>query len=144
MRSLRRGTSSTSRTSRLRSCSRVRRRDEGTGWPVGSGTQRLLAVQLEQFRNTRRLLESIERRRFLEENATWLCAFGLHQFRNCYKPQLSKGDEKDMDLSDDPIHDWVYRPIPKKLWHYTSVQAFQGIIASGNIYATDVRFLNDT
>src|SRR6266567_3604948 len=28
--------------------------------------------------------ESIERCRFLDENGTLLCAFGLHQFRNCY------------------------------------------------------------
>lgn len=49
----------------------------------------------------------------------------------------------DMNPSDDPIHDWVNQSIPEKLWHYTSVQGFQGIIASGNIYATDVRFLND-
>ena len=49
-----------------------------------------------------------------------------------------------MNPSDDPIRDWVHQPIPEKLWHYTSVQGFQGIISSGNIYATDVRFLNDT
>jgi hypothetical protein len=28
--------------------------------------------------------------------------------------------------------------------HYTSVQGFQGVIGNGNIFATDVRFLNDT
>jgi predicted GNAT family acetyltransferase len=50
----------------------------------------------------------------------------------------------DMNPNNDPIQDWVNQPIPEKLWHYTSVQGFQGIIASGNIYATDVRFLNDT
>lgn len=49
-----------------------------------------------------------------------------------------------MTPSGDPIQDWVNQQIPEKLWHYTSVQGFQGIIASGNIYATDVRFLNDT
>lgn len=48
-----------------------------------------------------------------------------------------------MDLNNDPIHDWVNQQIPEKLWHYTSVQGFQGIIGSGYIYATDVRFLND-
>ncbi|MGD0912361.1 MAG: DUF2971 domain-containing protein [Terracidiphilus sp.] len=50
----------------------------------------------------------------------------------------------DTKPSEDPILDWLYQPIPEKLWHYTSVQGFQGIIASGNIFATDVRFLNDT
>jgi Protein of unknown function (DUF2971) len=49
----------------------------------------------------------------------------------------------DTNSSDDPIYDWVNQPIPGKLWHYTSAQGFQGIIGSGNIYATDVRFLND-
>ena len=48
-----------------------------------------------------------------------------------------------VDPSDDPIHSWLYQPIPEKLWHYTSIQGFQGIISSGNIFATDVRFLND-
>src|SRR5580700_11172395 len=52
--------------------------------------------------------------------------------------------EMNMSLSDDPIDDWVHQPIPEKLWHYTSVQGFHGIVASGHIYATDVRFLNDT
>jgi hypothetical protein len=52
--------------------------------------------------------------------------------------------EMEVGLSGDPIYDWVHQPIPEKLWHYTSVQGFQGIIASGNIYATDVRFLNDS
>jgi len=48
-----------------------------------------------------------------------------------------------MDLNDDLVHDWANQPIPVKLWHYTSVQGFQGIVESGSIYATDVRFLND-
>lgn len=45
--------------------------------------------------------------------------------------------------TEDPIDQWVHQPIPEKLWHYTSVAGFQGIIASGAIYATDVRYLND-
>jgi hypothetical protein len=49
-----------------------------------------------------------------------------------------------MNFNDDSIHAWVNQKIPDKLWHYTSVQGFQGIIGSGSIYATDVRFLNDT
>jgi hypothetical protein len=49
-----------------------------------------------------------------------------------------------MNVIDDPIYDWLNQPIPEKLWHYTSVQGFQGIVGSGSIYATDVRFLNDT
>jgi hypothetical protein len=42
-----------------------------------------------------------------------------------------------------PIAELLSRPIPKKLWHYTSIQGFQGIVTSGSIYATDLRFLND-
>ncbi len=37
----------------------------------------------------------------------------------------------------------VNKPIPEKLWHYTSIQGFQGIVTSKTIFATDVRFLND-
>jgi hypothetical protein len=46
-------------------------------------------------------------------------------------------------LSNDPIDRWIHQPIPEKLWHYTSIQGFHGIISSRSIYATDVRFLND-
>lgn len=49
-----------------------------------------------------------------------------------------------MNLGDDPLHGWLNQPIPEKLWHYTSVRGFQGIVESGNIFATDVRFLNDS
>jgi hypothetical protein len=35
------------------------------------------------------------------------------------------------------------KPIPGKLWHYTSVEGFQKIVTSKRIYATDLRFLND-
>ena len=47
---------------------------------------------LEQFRNTRRHFESIGRRRFLDENATLHCAFGLLQFRNCYSGRGRSSD----------------------------------------------------
>ena len=49
-----------------------------------------------------------------------------------------------MDPQNDPVYNWVHQQIPEKLWHYTSVQGFQGIIESRSIFATDVRFLNDT
>jgi hypothetical protein len=42
-----------------------------------------------------------------------------------------------------PIQEWLDRPIPEKLWHYTSIQGFYGITTSQTIYATDYRFLND-
>src|SRR6266404_3234533 len=42
-----------------------------------------------------------------------------------------------------PIDDLLSRPIPEKLWHYTSIQGFQGIVTSKSIWATDLRFLND-
>jgi hypothetical protein len=41
------------------------------------------------------------------------------------------------------LSDVLNRAIPSKLWHYSSVQGFQGIVASKAIFATDVRFLND-
>lgn len=41
------------------------------------------------------------------------------------------------------LTDVLNRPIPEKLWHYTSVQGFQGIVTSKEIFATDIRFLND-
>jgi hypothetical protein len=42
-----------------------------------------------------------------------------------------------------PIADLLNTPIPRKLWHYTSLQGFQGIVSSKAIFATDFRFLND-
>jgi hypothetical protein len=41
------------------------------------------------------------------------------------------------------IDELLNRPIPEKLWHYTSIQGFQGIVASKSMWATDLRFLND-
>jgi hypothetical protein len=42
-----------------------------------------------------------------------------------------------------PIDELLRTPIPEKLWHYTSIQGFQGIVASKSMWATDLRFLND-
>jgi len=42
-----------------------------------------------------------------------------------------------------PIDELLNRPIPKKLWHYTSIQGFHGIVTSKQMFATDLRFLND-
>jgi hypothetical protein len=52
------------------------------------------------------------------------------------------------DLTDkvvgcDAVNDHVAKPIPDKLWHYTSYQALQGIVTSKRIRATEYRFLND-
>jgi hypothetical protein len=33
--------------------------------------------------------------------------------------------------------------IPEELWHYTSLNGFEGIVGSHRLWATDVRFLND-
>ena len=43
----------------------------------------------------------------------------------------------------DPIDELLGSPIPEQLWHYTSVQAFHGIVTSRKMFATDIRFLND-
>src|SRR5579862_1386669 len=45
--------------------------------------------------------------------------------------------------AEDPIYDWITQPIPEKLWHYTSLHGFMGIVSSNNIFATNVRYLND-
>jgi len=42
-----------------------------------------------------------------------------------------------------PIDELLNRPIPEKLWHYTSIQGFQGIVTNKSMWATDLRFLND-
>jgi hypothetical protein len=42
-----------------------------------------------------------------------------------------------------PIDELLSRPIPEKLWHYTSIQGFHGIVTSRTVWATDLRFLND-
>jgi hypothetical protein len=42
-----------------------------------------------------------------------------------------------------PIDELLSRPIPEKLWHYTSIQGFHGIVTSKSMFATDLRFLND-
>jgi len=49
-----------------------------------------------------------------------------------------------MKQKEDLVSQWVSAPIPDALWHYTSINGFQGIIESRSIHATDVRFLNDT
>jgi len=35
-------------------------------------------------------------------------------------------------------------PIPAELWHYTSLAGLKGIVESKRIWATDIRFLNDS
>jgi hypothetical protein len=42
-----------------------------------------------------------------------------------------------------PIDALLKAPIPEKLWHYTSIQGFHGIVTSKTMWATDLRFLND-
>jgi hypothetical protein len=44
----------------------------------------------------------------------------------------------------DPINDLLTKAIPQKLWHYTSVKGFQEITTTKTIWATDIRFLNDS
>jgi Protein of unknown function (DUF2971) len=41
------------------------------------------------------------------------------------------------------VNDHISKPVPNILWHYTSHAAFQGIISSKKIWATEYRFLND-
>jgi hypothetical protein len=41
------------------------------------------------------------------------------------------------------VRQHIPMPIPEKLWHYTSYGAFEKILTSKAIWATDYRFLND-
>jgi hypothetical protein len=43
----------------------------------------------------------------------------------------------------DSITALLNTPIPERLWHYSSIAGFQGIIESKSIFATDLQFLND-
>ena len=43
----------------------------------------------------------------------------------------------------DAVNQHIVKPIPSTLWHYTSHAAFQGIVTSRRIWATEYRFLND-
>jgi hypothetical protein len=49
-----------------------------------------------------------------------------------------------MTVDVDPVREWLYQPIPIRLWHYTNFDGFAGMVKSDRIWATDVRFLNDT
>lgn len=42
-----------------------------------------------------------------------------------------------------PISDLINTPVPEKLWHYTSFDAFQKIVKSRRIRATEIHFFND-
>lgn len=42
-----------------------------------------------------------------------------------------------------PISELLNKSIPEKLWHYTSLQGFHGIVKNKSMWATDLRFLND-
>jgi hypothetical protein len=41
------------------------------------------------------------------------------------------------------VAELLTRTIPDKLWHYTSIRGFEGIVKSKSMFATDLRFLND-
>lgn len=42
-----------------------------------------------------------------------------------------------------PIFDLLNTSIPEKLWHYTSFDAFQSIVKSKRLRATEIHFFND-
>jgi hypothetical protein len=43
----------------------------------------------------------------------------------------------------DILQQLLKKPIPQEVWHYTTMHGFEGIVTSGRLWATDVRFLND-
>jgi hypothetical protein len=48
-----------------------------------------------------------------------------------------------MTVDDDPVREWLYQPIPRRLWHYTNFDGFAGMVSSGRAWATEVRFQRD-
>ena len=48
-----------------------------------------------------------------------------------------------MSLTSNPVETLLSTPIPREVWHYTTIAGLQGIVSSGRIWATDVRFTND-
>jgi Protein of unknown function (DUF2971) len=53
------------------------------------------------------------------------------------------GRIEDLNAMPTAIAGLLSTPIPEKLWHYTSIEAFQKIVLSKRVYATDPRYLND-
>jgi hypothetical protein len=49
-----------------------------------------------------------------------------------------------MEALTGPVEDFLYRPIPPEVWHYTTLAGLQGILSSGTIWATEARSTNDT
>src|ERR1017187_1806328 len=39
---------------------------------------------------------------------------------------------------------FFHTPVPPELWHYTSLEALEGILSSGKIWATEARFTSDS
>lgn len=52
-------------------------------------------------------------------------------------------DLQSVSLGCDADSSHIATPIPKPLWHYTTYEAFQKIVTSKKIWATEHRFLND-
>jgi hypothetical protein len=45
--------------------------------------------------------------------------------------------------TNNPVESLFSTPIPEEVWHYTTLAGFEGILTSGKLWATDVRFTND-
>lgn len=43
----------------------------------------------------------------------------------------------------DLVEDFFSTPIPEKVWHYTSVSGFEGIVSSGRVWATEAHYTTD-
>jgi hypothetical protein len=41
------------------------------------------------------------------------------------------------------VEQFFHLPIPREVWHYTSLAGFEGIISSGKMWATEARFTTD-
>jgi hypothetical protein len=47
------------------------------------------------------------------------------------------------ERAEDPILELITWPIPERLWHYTDLDGFRGIVKSKRIHATNIKYLND-
>jgi DUF2971 family protein len=57
---------------------------------------------------------------------------------------LGRAEEWKSILSESKLFDQLFEArFPGTLWHYTTATGIQGIVTSGSLHATDVRFLND-
>lgn len=48
-----------------------------------------------------------------------------------------------MQILTGPVEDFFQTLVPEKVWHYTTLAGFQGIVSSGTVWATEAHFTTD-